>query len=300
MGSRRLRINRRRFVFSTAGAGLIGTLPLASCGDSEIERALEPPGPQMRFGLVTYLWGQDWDLTTLISNCEAAGYAGVELRTEHAHGVEPSLTPAERSEVRRRFADSPVECVGYGSNQEFHSPNPEELRRNVEGTFELIRLCHDIGATGVKVKPNTLPEGVPAEKTIEQIGRSLNEIGRFGADFGQTIRVEVHGPKTQEIPNMRAIFEHVDQPNVGICWNCNGEDLLPPGLEANFAMVRERFGDTLHVRELDSTDYPYPRLFGLLKASGYEGWILLEARTEPSDRVEAMKDQLRLFQQMIS
>jgi len=300
MGSGRLRITRRSFVFSTTGAGLVCALPLASCRSSSAERTLEPRVPAMRFGLVTYLWGQDWDLRTLIANCETAGYSGVELRTEHAHGVEPSLTPAERSEVRRRFADSPVECVGYGSNQEFHSPDPEELRRNIVGTFELIKLCHDIGASGVKVKPNTLPEGIPAQKTIEQIGRALNEVGRFGADFGQSIRVEVHGQKTQEIPNLKAIFDHVDQPNVGICWNCNQEDLLPPGLEANFDMVRDRFGDTLHVRELDSTDYPYPRLFELLKASGYEGWILLEARTEPSDRVEAMKHQLGLFRQMIS
>ena len=27
----------------------------------------------MRFSLVTYMWGADWDLPTLIANCEAAG-----------------------------------------------------------------------------------------------------------------------------------------------------------------------------------------------------------------------------------
>lgn len=254
----------------------------------------------MRFGLVTYQWGKDWDLPTLISNCEKSGMSGVELRTQHAHGVEPSLNPAQRAEVKERFKDSPLECVGYGSNQEYHSPDPDNLRQNINGTFELIKLCHDIGASGVKVKPNTLPEGVPPEKTIAQIGRSLNEVGRFASDYGQVIRVEVHGRKTSEIPVIKAIFDLVEEKSVGMCWNSNGQDLLPPGLATNFDSVRDRFGDTVHVRELDSEDYPYQRLFKLLVDSNYAGWILLEARTEPADRVDAMKKQLALFNKMIS
>ena len=78
----------------------------------------------MKFGLVTYLWAQDWDLPTIISNCEKAGFLGVELRTQHAHKVETSLNAAQRTEVKKRFADSRVTCIGYGSNFEYHSPDP--------------------------------------------------------------------------------------------------------------------------------------------------------------------------------
>jgi hypothetical protein len=31
----------------------------------------------------------------------------------------------------------------------------------------------------------------------------------------------------------------------------------------------------------------------------YSGWILLEARTEPADRIAAMKEQLDVFNKMI-
>lgn len=282
--------NRREFL-RTAALGILAAGSAVGCSGAVVS----PTVSRMKFGLVTYQWGRDWDLATVIANCEAAGLPGVELRTQHAHGVEPSLSATERDEVRKRFADSSVECVGYGSNQEYHSPDPEELRRNIDGTFELIKLCHDIGATGVKVKPNNLPDDVPAEKTIEQIGRALNEVGKYAADYGQKIRVEVHGRKTAELPHMKAIFDYVEEPNVGMCWNCNDQDLLPPGLRANFDLVKDRFGDTLHARELDSQDYPYRELFDLLLENGYQGWVLLEARTEPPDRVEAMKEQLALF-----
>jgi len=224
--------NRRDFIRDAAC--LSGTL-LASLRSGRI---LGRPPAGMRMGLVTYLWGKDWRLQELIAYCEQGGMRGVELRTQHAHGVEPSLSPRQRREVRKRFADSPVECVGYGSNQEFHSPDPAVLKKNIDSTLELIKLCRDIGATGVKVKPNTLPEGVPRERTFAQIGAALNRVGKFAADYGQKIRVEVHGKTTAQLPVMKAIFDHVTEPNVGICWNCNEQDLLPPGLEANFRLAR--------------------------------------------------------------
>ena len=254
----------------------------------------------MKFGLVTYLWAQHWDLSTIISNCEKAGYEGVELRTQHAHGVETSLSSAQRADVRKRFADSAVTCIGYGANFEYHSPDPAKLRENIDQTKEYIRLCSEIGATGIKVKPNDLPAEVPVEKTIAQIAASLNEVGKFAKDYGQLVRVEVHGPKTQEIPVMKAIFEQVTEPQVKMCWNCNEPDLLPPGLEANFNSVKKWFGDTVHVRELNDTTYPYQLLFDLFNTMKYDGWILLEGRTEPSDPVAAMKEQLRIFNEMIS
>ena len=42
----------------------------------------------MNLGLVTYNLARDWDLPTLIRNCEETGFHAVELRTTHAHGVE--------------------------------------------------------------------------------------------------------------------------------------------------------------------------------------------------------------------
>lgn len=256
--------------------------------------------PSMKLGLVTYQWGKDWDLPGLISNCEKTGFLGLELRTQHAHGVETDLNASQRADVKKRFADSPVSCVGYGSNFEYHSTDPAEVRKNIEETKAYLKLCKDIGATGIKVKPNGLPGEVSREKTIAQIAASLNEVGQYASDLGQVVRVEVHGKESQKIPNMKAIFEQVTEKSVKICWNCNDQDLLPPGLEANFHSVKKWFGDTVHIRELNVGDYPYTALMDLFVQMNYQGWILLEARTEPKDRIAAMKEQLDIFTSMIA
>jgi len=291
----------RRHFLATAAAGMF-SVPAAPSVYAAMATASARPASEsaMKFGLVTYLWGQDMDLPTVIDACARSGLGGVELRTEHKHGVEPSLTKAQRQEVRKRFADSPVTLVGYGSNAQFHENDPAKVKANIELAKQYVQLMHDCGGSGVKVKPNSFVKDVPREKTIEQIGRALNEIAAYGQQYGQQIRVEVHGAGTSELPVMKAIFDVADHPNVAVCWNSNPEDLKGDGLEHNFRLVSGRFGRTAHVRELTGTDYPWQQLFALFRDIRYDGWVLLEARGNPADKVAALIEQRQAFEKLVA
>ncbi|MFZ5829524.1 MAG: sugar phosphate isomerase/epimerase family protein [Planctomycetota bacterium] len=291
------RIQRRALLKGSLAAG--AALGLGQICPQTATRAAEAAGGKIRLGLVTYLWGQDWDLPTLLSNCERTKMQGVELRVQHKHGVEPTLSAAERAEVRNRFADSPVIFVGPGTNDCYDNPDPAVLRKNIESTKAYIKLSHDCGGSGVKVKPNDLHKNVPQEQTIAQIARGLNKVGKFAADFGQQIRLEVHG-KCGPIPIIKQIIDQVTEPNVGLCWNCNGDELQPPGLEYHFNLVKDRFGSTAHVRELNEGDYPYQELIKLFVGMDYDGWILFECRTKPADRVAALHEQRKVFEEMLA
>ncbi len=92
-------VDRRQFL--ALSSATIGALSLS------LPQALATENPtKMKFGLVTYLWGQHMDLPTVIAACQQSGLLVVELRTQHKHGVEPTLNKAERAEVKKRFADS--------------------------------------------------------------------------------------------------------------------------------------------------------------------------------------------------
>jgi len=284
--------------FLTRSLGIAAALAAGPLGRGSAEGARKP-GSQMAFGLVTYNWGKDWDLATLIGNCETSNTLGVELRTTHAHGVEPSLNLGQRMEVKKRFADSPVTLVGLGSNERFDHPDPEGLKAAIEATKAFVKLGHDVGASGVKVKPNNFQKDVPREKTIEQIGKSLNIVGAFGADYGQQIRLEVHG-QCSPLPIMKQIMQFVDRPNVGVCWNSNAQDLEGEGLEHNFNLVKDRFGATAHVRPLDTPDYPYQQLISLYARMDYHGWLMLEDGRVPGDRVGRLAEQAELFKKLVA
>jgi len=284
---------RREFLKRTAMCcACIGSTRLCS---SQMLAAEKPS--KMKLGLVTYQWGRDWDVPTLIANCEKTRLSSIELRVDHAHGVSPKLSAEERKTIAQRFADSPVELVGFGTNFNFHSPDPDAVRKNIEGAKEYVLLSKDCGSTGVKVKPDALPQGVEKEKTIAQIARSLSELGRFAAEHDQEVRLEIHGGCAQ-IPIIKSIIDLVSEKNVGLCWNCNKSDLEEPGLKENFASVKNRLSRIVHIRDLASKSYPTRELFDLLLNENYAGHLLIEeGDTELSaeERIRRLKRSAEIF-----
>jgi sugar phosphate isomerase/epimerase len=228
-----------------------------------------------QLGIVTYNIAKDWDLSTILSRLEKLEYEGVELRTTHAHKVEVNLSKQEREDVRKRFEDSPVQLAGLGSAFEFHAAEPAVLRKNIDGTKEYVRLAHDVGAPGVKVRPNGVPRGGDLDATLRQIGAALHEIGEDADDFGVAIRVEVHGGVTSEVPNFAKIMEYANHPNVYACWNSNPSDVKAGSIKENFALVAAKIHE-VHLRDLTDEAYPWRELFALLQAQKYEGFTLAE------------------------
>ncbi len=299
-------MNRRTFLANSAAtsAALAAGGPALVAGPSALAtawrgRAFGAGVAAPRFGLVTYLWGRDLTLPDLLAACESGGLEGVELRTTHAHGVEPGLDAAARAEVRAMVADSPVTLVGLGSDERFDSPDPARLAAAKAATIEYLRLSADVGGSGVKVKPDSFHEGVEREATIAQIAASLAEVGPIAADLGQEIRLEVHG-QCADPTIIRDIVRAADHAAVRVCWNSNPQDLRGLGLRRHYDLLRPYFGGTMHVRELDADDYPFADLIELVAADGYAGMVLLEAHTPPPEpRVRAFQSQRARFDAMV-
>lgn len=256
-------------------------LPVLAAGSRVVQaEAAEPSSfltgkPSMKLGTVTYNLAKDWDIETLIRNCEATGFQGVELRTTHAHKVEISLSKAERSTVKKRFADSKVELMGLGSAFDYHTPDAAKLKADIAATQEYMVLAHDVGASGVKVRPNGFPKGVDPRRTLEQIGNSLRILAEFGKNFGVVIRLEVHGEGTSLLPNIQTILEVADHPGVGVTWNSNQTDLAGEGFDANFDRVKDRIF-CVHMRDLYLDEYPFRRLLTRLNEIKFQGYCLAE------------------------
>jgi Xylose isomerase-like TIM barrel len=236
--------------------------------------AFDTGGPGFGLGLVTYNVAKSWDLETVLALCRGAGFQAVEFRTTHAHGVELSLSPAERADVKARCEAAGMRQVSLGTTCEFESPDPAVVRANVEECGRWVRLARDVGARGVKVRPNGLPEGVPVERTVEQIGRALAECGRDAADHGVEIWVEVHGPGTKEPAVMRRIMDACAHPGVGVTWNSNDSDVKDGSVKESFALLQP-FVRCAHITDLWSP-YPYRELFALLEQARFDGFTLCE------------------------
>jgi sugar phosphate isomerase/epimerase len=276
-------MKRREFLSTVA------TLPaLGLVAGTQTQTKVAPAARKgLKLGTVTYNIAKDWDLPTLIRNLTDVGLDGVELRTTHKHGVEITLSPAARAEVRKRFDDSPVKIGGLGTTCEYHSPDPAVVKKNIDETKEWVKLAKDIGSPSVKVRPNGLPKEVPEEKTLEQIGKSLRECGVFAEENGVKIQLEVHGSETSRVPRIRKILDYGgNHPGVKICWNSNQTDLLDGGFEENFKLLKNQIGQ-IHMRDLYLEEYPFRALITNLVAMNFQGYCFAEI-PESTDGVRVL------------
>lgn len=232
----------------------------------------------MRLGVVTYNMGKDMTCAELIALCKETGLEGVELRTTHKHGVEVELNPTQRAEIKALFADSEVILAGLGSTFEFHSTDPAEVKRNIEGSLAYAQLAADVGAPGIKVRPNGLhvDKGIPAEQTCEQIGKALRQVAEFGSGIGVQVRLEAHGKGSSEPKYIRMMMDAADHPNVVVNWNSNETDLdADKRIDASFDLLKDKLG-YVHINDIGVNQYPWQNLFGKLKSINYSGWCMAE------------------------
>ena len=261
----------RRSFFATGVVSLTGGLR------SPLSQAAEEAA-KFKLGLISYNVAKDWDLPTIIKVCKEVGIAAVECRTTHKHGVEPSLTADQRTDVKKQFADSGVVFWGCGTTCEFQSPDPAVVKKNIESCKQFIKLVHDIGGRGVKVRPNGMPKGADEQKTFVQIGKALQECGAAAADAGVEICVEVHGAVTQVPQNMKTIMEACGHKAVGVTWNSNPTDVQNGSVAAAFDLLKPWIR-ACHINELGNDakgTYPYRELFRLLRGIGYDRYTMCE------------------------
>ena len=264
------RLDRRHFLT----AGSIGAGALLPAPVSAKQPASSAPAAQFKLGIVTYNIAAGWDLPTMLRILKTTGLYCAELRTTHKHGVEPSIALERRKEARQQFADAGIVLWGLGTVCEFHSPDRQIVEKNIESCKQFLQLAADIGARGVKVRPNALPKDVPVPKTLEQIGKALIPCGKTAADLNLEVWVEVHGAGTAHPPHMKSIMEHCGLANVGVTWNSNKTDIVSGSIAPYFTLLQPWIKEC-HINEL-YTDYPYRELFTRFRETGYNRVTLVE------------------------
>jgi hypothetical protein len=281
-------ITRREFI-----VGSVGAISVLSA-----QRLLAAtPGTKIKLGLATYQWGMNWDIPTMIANLQKANVLGVELRTQskYKHGMELDLNAAQRAEVKKQFADSPVAVVAIACSERMDWPDPVKLKTAIADAKQYLQLCHDIGASSLRIFPNQFHKEVPKEKTIDQIARAVNELGTFAESIGQRVDLEAHGP-AGELSTMKAVMDQVTAKAVGVRLNSDKRDATGAGFEANFNLVKDRLARTIHLHNLKDTVFPYQQMFSLLSKAGWEGWTLMENTEKEPDLVAAMIEQRKIWE----
>jgi len=290
-------LTRRTFLHT--GAAAAGAAAAGALARPRFARAAEDPAkPRMHLGLVTYMVGAKMKLPRLISVCEQSGMEGVELRSTHAHGVEPDISKARRREVAAMFADSPVRLYALGSACEYHSPDPKVVAKNIDATKRFVDLAADLGCWGVKIRPNGLPKNVPEEKTLARIAEAIRTCAAYAGPRKVMLFIECHGRGTSRPDRMASIIREVDHPWACLCWNCNGVDVENGSIRRYFQLCAP-YIQHVHIHTLTQKGYPWEELFRLLAATDFHGFTMIETHTKGDDPVAFLKAQRTEWERLV-
>ena len=237
----------------------------------------------MRLGLLSYNIARDWDLDTMLDKCAELGYQGIELRadSEHAHGVEATLSKPERREVRRKIDDSDIILCGLGSGCKYDSPDPAEVARNIEHTRKLLQLCCDLNAPGLKVFGNHFheDEGIERTRTVEQVAKALAECAKTANNLGLEVRFEMHGDFYRPT-DVLEVLHQADHPQIKLIYNSDPRDVTDSSAAEVIHEVMP-YVTHVHMHELTDPRYPYREMIELLTDSGYTGFCVAEIQSSP-------------------
>lgn len=258
-------------------------------------------GGHVKLCILTYDLARDWSLAKLIDAARAFGFAGLEFRTEqdHGHSVELERTKAERREIRDRVEDAFLEVACLGTSSRFESPDHAERQAVIERTKGFVELAADLGCKRIRVFGNNIPKEVARDECVRYVGESLRQLGEFSEPFGVDVLLEMHG-QFRYWGYARAAVEIADHPRVALVHNCEDSDIVGGSVAASYSQVRKWIRH-VHLHSVNGPRFgifPYPELFALLKADGYDGYLSseIEIRTPTAeDYLEAYAHLMRAW-----
>jgi sugar phosphate isomerase/epimerase len=229
----------------------------------------------VKLSLLTYNLAREWDLTKLAVVARVNGFAGLEFRAEagHQHGVELERTADERRAIRDRLEDAYLEAVCIGTGCRYESPDLAQRQAMIDRTKRFVELAHDIGCRRVRVFGNNIPAGVRRDDCVSYVAESLRALGEFASEYGVDVLLEMHG-QFNYWGFARTAVDLANHPRVALVYNCDRKDLVAGSVATTYGQVRQHVRH-VHLHELTS-GFPYPELFALLRADGYDGYLSSE------------------------
>ena len=254
--------------------------------------------PHLRLGVSSYSYwhfsGPKVPLETVIERANHLGLVGVEVIQQQLQSEDlPYL-----KKLRRHAFQHGVALYNLGTSQDFVWDEAEQRRENVAHTRRCLELAHELGASSIRVNAGSwrrpgesgglletrgwvTPWAGAAEDegfawAIDGLGACTQEAERLGV----TMLLENHWGLTTTAVGMLRVLDGVASP-----WL---RAILDTG---NFYFEEDMYGamervapwvDLAHAKTYPgggtavTIEFDYGRIFGILKAAGFRGYVTLE------------------------
>lgn len=230
----------------------------------------------------------------MIDACARWGIDGIELLGVHFDDTEPATLAALKQYAFARG----ISLVAVSAHHNFVTPDLAKRRAEIDRLCRWVDVAHALGAPGVRAfggrwatRPNFAEfmaaggEEPPLEGYTEEDGyawtREAFGIAAYTAGrLGVTLLLENHWGFTGTAAGVLRILREVDSPWLKVALDTgNFNFCADPYAEMAAIAPHARM---VHAKTYDgggiyyTAGLDYPRIFRLLKAAGFDGWVSLE------------------------
>ena len=252
--------------------------------------------PRIRLAVSTYSYWhftpEKYPIEKVIDQAAALGFEGVEI----LHRQMADETPAYVNGLKRTAFRNGLSLPMLSIHQDFVHPDPAERQKQVDHTKHCIELATQLGIPSVrlnsgrwktiqsfddlmKVKGDEPPlPGHTQDEAIDWCIQSIEACLPAAEKAGVMLALENHWGLTTRPENLLRIYKAIRSPWLGInldTGNFPGDPYA--GLEqlaehAVIVQAKTYYGGG----EWYTLDLDYPRIAGILRKAGFQGWVSLE------------------------
>jgi len=286
-------LTRRRALQLGGAAAAASALPLPAS-------AAPAARPRVRLAVSTYSYWHftpvKYPIEKVIEHAAALGFEGVEILHRQMTDETPAYVNGLKKAAFRRGLALPMLSI----HQDFVHPDPAERLKHVDHTTHCIELATQLGIPCVrlnsgrwktiqsfddlmKVKGDEPPlPGHAQDEAFDWCIRSIEACLPAAEKAGVMLALENHWGLTTRPENLLRIYRAIQSPWLGInldTGNFPGDPYAGLEMLAKDAVIVQAKtyygGGKWYTLDLD-----YPRIAGILKTAGFQGWVSLEMEGE--------------------
>ena len=292
--------HRRKFLTSVMGIPAAGMLVSANAKE-EYKKKINATGLKTSLNAYSFnkpLTDGSMSIDELIGFCSATGFDGVDITAYYFKGY-PEIPPDDYLfDIKRKAFKAGLEITGTGVRNDFTIADKAKREGEVQLVKNWIGAASKMGAAVLRIFSGTQKnEGIPREEVTEWMLRDIQTCVDHGKQHGVIIGMQNHNDFIQTADQIISIVETINSPWFGIILDIGSYRINEPFAEIEKSIphaVNWQVKEKMFVNGRE-TDTDLNKLIGMIKASGYRGYLPIETLGEgdPKIKVKALFDKIQ-------
>ena len=297
------RNKRRDFLKTMAVASLMG--PSAGTAAAETaSRIQRNPGPgNLKLSLNAYSFNSplskgEMSLINLLEFCAGQKLPAVDITAYYFPGY-PNVPPdSYLYEIKREAFSLGLHISGTGVRNDFTDPDKKKREADIQMVKAWIEAASKLGAPVIRIFSGVQnPEGYTWDDIASWMVEDIKECVAFGKAHGVVVAVQNHNDFIRTADQVTFFMEKVDSDWFGLILDTGSYAQEDPyeGIAKNIPyavswQIKENVNNHGTEEPIDLN-----RLFGLIKKSGYHGYLPIETLGpgDPYKKVPAFLEEVR-------